>query len=107
MDEPTDEDPNPSMPQLEDHNASTSENHRTSSQEEPDTSSEENDGIPDDSALGGHNSTDSQGEDPVPPTPIVQCHRPRHPNPVMELEFVLSRGTQQQQKASKCNVVVL
>ena len=52
-------------------------------------------------------NADLWGETPVPPTPIVQTCQPRHPNPVMELEFLVARKTQRGQKGGKSNVIVL
>ena len=52
-------------------------------------------------------NADLWGETPVPPTTIVQSRQPRHPNPVMELESLVSRKTQQGQKGGKSNVIVL
>ena len=104
MDQASDNNQNPNMPQLEDHSTSTSDNGDTGLQEDHGTSSwGEHEGI---SSQEEHNSTDSQGEDPMASTPIVQHHRPRCPNPVMESEFMQSRRTQKGQKAGKCNVIV-
>ena len=109
MNDASDNNPNPDMPQLEDPGAGTSTNcdtglqeddrtgshertgsreaHSTALEEDIDDAEEEEDNAEED------DNADLQGETPVPPAPIVQSHQPKRPNPVTESEFLVARKT--------------